>query len=73
MTAQTTLGHYGVAPTTTDGDCAECAALPDGFPCAVCYIHRDAEFAACDDCAALPGEFPCFDCYAAGDADLPAV
>lgn len=66
---QTTLGHY-VTPEG-DADCAECAKLDDGFPCAVCYIFRDATFdTECPDCAALDDGFPCFDCYSAGRRDF---
>ena len=29
-----------------DGGCSECRALPEGFPCADCYINGDAEMEA---------------------------
>lgn len=47
MTTQTTLDSKPV--DTTDAladDCDDCAALPDGWVCADCYIKGDAELPA---------------------------
>ena len=33
---------------TDGGECEECAALPDEYPCAACYIHDGAEWPEVD-------------------------
>jgi len=39
-------GPHHVTDDLDEADCPDCAALPDGWPCATCYINGEKEVTA---------------------------